>query len=397
MVNGTDIMEFNERLSQLPSIDHIALGRVYDHKDNLLTIIPNLPGTSGSLRIFYATTHYEITSPHEVLSFFGDSLIADATGDKHPSIQLALFALKNNQSLRFVPTRTETKNLLKGIINETATPEQKFEGAKLLQSGEFRTAEKTYGVEGDKPLWEPQAYAIAALNNAFGLFTMGTYEGMPQFMDKLPLWVQNVNLKDGIKSPYFSEQELLEKGVRLIPGSFARFGAYIGKGTTIMPGGIVNIGAYIAGDVVMVDGGARVASGAQVGKNVKIGAGTGLEGVLEPAGMMPTIVEDNVRIGANCEITGIIGEGALIASGVVMAAGKKIYDERTEEFLAPLYVKTAGGIRAVPHIPPNRIAVGGTYMPEGSRVGKDTIILLEKNASESSFMDVPKNSRLYHR
>jgi len=34
----------------------------------------------------------------------------------------------------------------------------------------------------------------------------------------------------------------------------------------------------------MIDGGARVASCAQIGKNVKFGAGSGIEGILEPAG-----------------------------------------------------------------------------------------------------------------
>ena len=37
-----------------------------------------------------------------------------------------------------------------------------------------------------------------------------------------------------------------------------------------------------------------------------------------------------------CEVTGIIGEGSVIASGVIMASGKKIFDEDTNDFVAPL-------------------------------------------------------------
>ena len=66
----------------------------------------------------------------------------------------------------------------------------------------------------------------------------------------------------------------------------------------------------------------------EIGKNVKYGAGSGIEGILEPAGRLASIVEDNVKIGAMCEVTGIIGEGSVIASGVIMASGKKIFDER---------------------------------------------------------------------
>lgn len=400
MVDEQTKKEFKKRLENLQGIENIAIGRVYDRSsENLLAIIPNLPGKSGSLKVFYGSLYGNDSSIDltKSLNIFGNELVNEAVGKNHPNIQLIKQALDDKRNLRLEVAVTNNTDLLNKIVNRTATLGEKFEGLQLLQAGQLRTAEKTYGIAGDKPLWEPQSYAIVTLNSGFGLFGMGTYPENPQFVDKIPLWSQDVNLEDGVHSSFKSEEELIKTGVRLIPGSFARIGAYIGKGTTIMPGGVVNIGAYVAGDGVMIDAGARVASGAQVGKGVKIGAGTGLEGVLEPAGMMPTIVEDNVRIGANCEITGIIGEGALIASGVVMASGKKIYDERTKDFLEPLYVETTDGLRSVPHIPANRIAVGGTYIPEGLRVGKDIIILLEKNAKDSSFMDVPKNPTLYLR
>ncbi len=401
MVSEKAMAEFKERLEHLQSIDHIALARIFDvNTGKLISVVPNLPGKSGSLKILnsaYDSVAGGRVDSRRALKIFGDELVEEAQGDKHYNIQVLGQAIMDGRSLRIETVSTINAGLLQDLVDGKASRNQKFEAACLLQSGRIRTAEKTHGIDCNSPMWEAQAYAIAAVNGAFGLFEMRTFPGMPQYIDKLPLWTQAISLGEGVNSEYRCENDLKDSGVRLIPGSFARMGAYIGKGTTIMPGGIVNIGAYIAGEGVMVDGGSRVGSGAQVGKGVKIGAGTGLEGVLEPAGIIPTIVEDGVRIGANCEITGIIGEGALIASGVVMAKGKKIYDERTNSFVEPLYVNTAEGIKSVPHIPAGRIAVGGVYIPEGARVGKDIVILLEKDAKDSSFMDIPKNPSLYQR
>ena len=397
MVSKQAIGDFNERLSKMASVENIALGRVYNQEGRLLAIIPNLPGKSGSLKVLNNYSTQDGIDLNSSLEAFGKELRDEAQGDKHPNIQLLQYALDKGNNLRLEVVNTQSPNLLEQITTKNASPSQKFEVLQLLGSGSIRTVEKTYGIYGQSPLWEPQQYAIDALNGGFTLFEMGIFPGMPNYVDKIPLWSQKVTLKEGVKSPYMSEQELIDTGVRLIPGSFARTGAYIGIGTTIMPGGIVNIGAHIAGGGAMIDGGARVASGAQVGMGVKIGAGSGLEGVLEPAGMMPTIIEDGVRIGANCEITGIIGENSLVASGVVMASGKRIYDERTGDFIDPLYVQTAEGVKAIPFIPPNRVAVGGTYTPEGSRIGKDVVVLLEKGADQTSFMNIPKNASLYQR
>jgi 2,3,4,5-tetrahydropyridine-2,6-dicarboxylate N-succinyltransferase len=162
-----------------------------------------------------------------------------------------------------------------------------------------------------------------------------------------------------------------------------------------MPGGIVNVGAYVAGAGVMIDGGARVATGAQIGRGVKLGAGSGVEGILEPSGRLPTIIEDNVRVGANCELVGIIEEGSVIASGVVMASGKKIFDLRTNEPVEPRYISVNGAIFEVPVIPKRRVAVGGVYLRERSTFGTDCILLLEKDSSETSLAQLPRNSQLY--
>ena len=69
-------------------------------------------------------------------------------------------------------------------------------------------------------------------------------------------------------------------GVRALPGSIVRWGAYVAPGAVLMPS-FVNIGAYVDSGT-MVDTWATVGSGAQIGKNVHLSGGAGIGGVLEP-------------------------------------------------------------------------------------------------------------------
>lgn len=282
------------------------------------------------------------------------------------------------------------ENLFTKLADGSATSDEKHAAVMLLDQGFVRCAEKLFNyssVGGRVALtgahtWVPQTYATLCMTAAFSAYPMqqmGEY-----FYDKVPL-----------KTAGWGANDFAAAGVRFIPGSFVRRGAYLGAGTTVMPGGIVNVGAYIAGAGVMIDGGARVATGAQIGKGVKLGAGSGVEGILEPPGRLPSIIEDNVRVGANCELAGIIEESAVVASGVVMASGKKIFDLRTNQIAQPRYMSVGDVLFEIPVIPKNRVAVGGVYLKEGSSFGIDCILLLEKDASETSLAQLPKNSQLY--
>lgn len=106
---------------------------------------------------------------------------------------------------------------------------------------------------------------------------------------------------------------------RIEPGSFIREGAHIGNNCVIMMGAVINIGAFI-GDGTMVDMNAVVGARGQLGKNVHLGAGAVIAGVLEPPSKTPVIIEDNVLIGANAVILeGVhVGEGAVIAAGSIV-------------------------------------------------------------------------------
>ena len=234
----------------------------------------------------------------------------------------------------------------------------------MLDQGQVRAAEKVSDV------WEPQTYTIDGVLNYFGTHPNVMMEN--GYYDKIPLKTQNYT------------EEMFEKGgVRYAPGSMVRKGAFIGPQTVVMNLAFVNIGAHIAGKGCMIDGGARVASCAQIGENVKFGAGSGIEGILEPAGRLASIVEDHVKIGAMCEVAGIIGEGSVIASGVVMASGKKIYDEDTGDLVSPMECKVGDQTFLLPVIPPYRLAVGGSLPSDKGKHHTDAVILKSGDLRDS--------------
>ncbi len=105
------------------------------------------------------------------------------------------------------------------------------------------------------------------------------------------------------------------EGVRALPGSIVRWGAYVAPGAVLMPS-FVNIGAYVDSGT-MVDTWATVGSGAQIGKNVHLSGGVGIGGVLEPPEAVPVIVEDEAMVGSRCMVVG----GARVREGATIGAG----------------------------------------------------------------------------
>ena len=139
-----------------------------------------------------------------------------------------------------------------------------------------------------------------------------------------------------------------EAGFRMVPNSPVRRGSYIGKNVVLMPC-FVNIGAYID-EGTMMDTNSRAGSCAQIGKNCHISAGTGIGGVLEPAQALPTIIEDDVFVGAMSEIVeGVIVEkGSVLSMGCYIGQSTKIINRETEEIIKG-------------RIPPYSVVVPGNY------------------------------------
>lgn len=116
--------------------------------------------------------------------------------------------------------------------------------------------------------------------------------------------------------------------VRVVPGgSSVRDGAFVAPGVIVMPPAYINIGAYV-GTGTLVDSHALVGSCAQIGERVHLSAAAQIGGVLEPAGAMPVIIEDDVLVGGNCGVYEgcIVKKRAVLGSGVILTGSTPIYD-----------------------------------------------------------------------
>ena len=195
-----------------------------------------------------------------------------------------------------------------------------------LEKGEIRVAEKT--AEG----WKVNSWIKEAILEGFrtGKLKDMSKEGY-SFFDKDTLPLKSFSLEDR---------------VRIVPGgSSVRCGAYLAPSVIMMPPSYVNIGAYVD-EGTMIDSHALVGSCAQIGKRVHISAASQIGGVLEPAGALPVIVEDDAFIGGNCGIYEgtVIGESAVLGSGVILTKGTPVFDAVRGEFLS----KNGSGQTVIP-------------------------------------------------
>jgi 2,3,4,5-tetrahydropyridine-2-carboxylate N-succinyltransferase len=187
------------------------------------------------------------------------------------------------------------------------------EAIALLDQGRLRVAEKKDGA------WQVNQWVKKAVLLYFQLSENKLVKQGPWY-DKIAM-----------KFSGWSEDDFKKAGVRATPGSYVRFGAYLGQGVVLMPS-YVNIGAHV-GDGTMVDTWATVGSCAQVGKNCHISGGAGIGGVLEPVQANPVIIEDNCFIGARSEVAEgvIVEEGSVLAMGVYLGKSTPILDRDSGE------------------------------------------------------------------
>lgn len=347
--------ETNQALEKFPAIEHMVLLRVHGPENELRAVLPNLAPHTDALRVLHGVQDRD-GGVGAVEAKRGLEVLAGLGQDKGNPVADVLLHCAAGKAHTLTVVASPVAGLMERIALREGSAEDTEAFFDLLDAGDVRAAEKVNGN------WQPQSYVIDGILNFFGAHDsvrMG-----PEVWDKVPLKLSNK-----------TDQELEAAGVRYGPSSSVRIGSYIGPGTVVMNHGFVNVGAYIAGDGVMVDVAGRIASCAQIGKGVKFGGGSGIEGILEPAGRLPSIVEDYAKIGAMCEVSGIVSEGSVLASGVVMASGKKIFDEATGEVVPPLSLDVDGTIYHIPVIPPYRLAVGGSLISESGKFATDAIVL----------------------
>lgn len=214
------------------------------------------------------------------------------------------------------------------LLKEKKTIDTIREVINLLDIGKLRVAQPT------KKGWQVNEWVKKAVVLYFPIQKMETIEAGPlEFHDKIPL-----------KTGYAA------KGIRVVPHSVARHGAYISSGTILMPS-YVNIGAYVD-EGTMVDTWATVGSCAQIGKNVHLSGGVGIGGVLEPLQAAPVIIEDNAFIGSRCIVVeGVHVEAeAVLGANVVLTGSTKIIDVTGNK---PLELKG--------RVPARSVVIPGSY------------------------------------
>ena len=187
-----------------------------------------------------------------------------------------------------------------------------------LDKGKVRVAENINGE------WVTHQYIKKAIMLSFRI------HGMESLQGPYSSWFDKSNLVRG-KTAGWSKDEFLKAGFRMVPNSPVRKGSFIGRNVVLMPC-FVNIGAYID-EGTMMDTYSRAGSCCQIGKNCHISAGSGVGGVLEPAQALPTIIEDNVFLGAMSEVVEgvIVGEGSVLSMGLYIGQSTKIVDRKTGE------------------------------------------------------------------
>ena len=187
-----------------------------------------------------------------------------------------------------------------------------------LDNGKLRVAEK---IEGE---WKTHQYLKKAIMLSFRIYPMENLNG------PYSSWYDKAHLLKG-KTANWSKEQHEKAGFRMVPNSPVRKGSFIGKNVVLMPC-YVNIGAYID-EGTMIDTFARAGSCCQIGKNCHISAGSGVGGVLEPAQALPTIIEDNVFLGAMSEVVEgvVVGEGSVLSMGMLITQSTKIVNRSTGE------------------------------------------------------------------
>ena len=223
-----------------------------------------------------------------------------------------------------------------------------------LNAGTVRAAER-----GSDGVWRANAWVKAGILLGFRLGRVGPVVGGPfPFYDKDTYPLRPIGPEDG---------------VRVVPGGSAiRDGCYLGRGVVCMPPMYINVGAYVD-EGTMVDSHALVGSCAQIGRRVHLSAAAQIGGVLEPAGALPVVIEDEVLVGGNCGVYEgtVVRERAVLAPGTLLTGGTAVVDlvhDRVYRREGDRPLEIPAGAVVVPGTRPVRSGVGaregiGLYAP----------------------------------
>jgi len=174
--------------------------------------------------------------------------------------------------------------------------------------------------------------------------------------------------------------------IRVAPGGTSiRDGAYLARDVVVMPPAYVNVGAYV-GEGAMIDSHALVGSCAQVGARTHVSAGAQLGGVLEPVGLRPVVLEEDVLIGGNAGVFEgtLVRRRAVIAPGVQLTRATPVFDLEREE----VYRATAEEPLSIPEsavvVPGSRPAGGDFAREHGLHLGCAVIVKYRDDRTDAA-------------
>ncbi len=189
-----------------------------------------------------------------------------------------------------------------------------------IASSKKTTPVKVY-IKGDlASVSYPETIKVFGDGKAATLFT--DLDSFDKFLEGNKDKIEDYVLENDRRNSAIPLIDMTNINARIEPGAFIREHAVIKDKAVVMMGAIINIGAVV-GEGTMIDMGAVLGGRATTGKNVHVGAGAVLAGVIEPANANPVVVEDNVLIGANA----VILEGVRIGQGSVVAAGAIVTED----------------------------------------------------------------------
>jgi len=221
-------------------------------------------------------------------------------------------------------------------LNDPAIKKAILDTIDSLDSGKLKVAFKEH-LEWKKNEWIQKAVYIyfQVMNNFMQI------DGMHRFFDNIPL-----------KFDGWDHAKFKSSNISVLPGATVRKGAFISSNTKIMSS-FIDIASFI-GKNSYIGNYSTIANFSYIGDNSVIGNGVGIGGEIltKHSDFLtnPTIIEDNVFIGAKSEIGQgvIIGEGSIILEGTIITSHTKIYDKKTDQTyigqVPPYSVVTAGKI-----------------------------------------------------
>ena len=188
--------------------------------------------------------------------------------------------------------------------------------AKFIKDAEKQTPVKIY-VSTTAEIAKSEDFKVFGNNGEYVL--IGDYKTIMDAIAPIKDQITDMYIENAARNSAIPMIDMLDIDARIEPGAIIRDMVTIEKNAVVMMGAVINIGAII-GEGTMVDMNAVVGARGTLGKNVHLGAGSVVAGVLEPPSATPVIVEHDVVIGANC----VILEGVRIGKGAVVAAGSVV-------------------------------------------------------------------------